>query len=118
VSRLGDRQAEILAAIRAGSLRVATSGRFSAPGVILEPGDPWTEPARMPGRTARYQLTAVAGTPDSDAALGQLAEIIDAVDAALRKVDGVGLPTWSKPADRIVGEIAHAVSVGTFTVSL
>ena len=112
MSRLGDRQAEILAAIRAGSLRVATSGRFSAPGVILEPADPWSEPARMPGRTARYQLTAVAGTPDSDAALGQLAEIIDAVDAALRKI------VQEHGGKSVDGEIAHAVTVGTFTVSL
>jgi hypothetical protein len=118
MSRLGDRRAEILEALRAAGVSVATSGRFAAPGVLLEPADPWSEPARMPGRTSRWQLTALAGTPDSDAALLQLADMIDRVDRALRTIDGVGLPTWAKPRDQTIGEIAHGSSVGIFTVSL
>lgn len=118
MSRLGDRRAEILAALASGGVRVATSGRFAAPGVILEPADPWSEPVRLPGRGSRWQLTAIAGTPDSDAALLQLAELVDLVDAALRKLDGVGLPAWSKPLDRMIGEISHASTIGTFTAAL
>jgi hypothetical protein len=117
-SRLGERRAELLEALRAGNVRVATSGRFAAPVVILEPADPWSEPARMPGRSSRWQLTAIAGTADSDAALLELAELVDGVDRALRTLDGVGLPTWGRPVDRTIGEIAHASTIGTFTASL
>jgi hypothetical protein len=116
-SRLASRRAELLEALRAGNVNVATSGRYAAPAVILEPADPWSEPARMPGRSSRWRLTAVAGTADSDAAFLELAELVDRVDRALRTVDGVGLPTWGRPTDG-TESIPGASMLGTFTVSL
>jgi hypothetical protein len=118
MSRLVERRAEILAALRAARVNVATSGRFAAPAVILEPADPWTEPVRMPGRRSRWQLTAIAGSASSDAALEQLGELVDQCDTALRTLAGVGLPTWTRPIDRTIGDVAHASTIGTFEAAL
>ena len=118
MSRLSDARAELVTALRAGGVRTATSGRFSAPVVILEPADPWTEPARLPGRNTRWQLIAIAGAGDSDAAIDELAELIDRVDAVLRRVDGCGLPSWGKPTDRPAGDVALPSTIGTFTLAL
>jgi len=115
VSTIGDGRAAILAVFAAAGVRAGTSGRYAAPAVILEPADPWSTPLAMPRRVAHWQLTAVAGAGDSDAALGQLAELVDAVDAALRAVPGCGLPTWAKPRDQIVGDVPVPVCVGVFT---
>jgi len=115
VSTIGDGRAAILAALGAAGVRAGTSGRYAAPVVILEPADPWSTPLAMPRRVAQWQLTAVAGAGDSDAALEQIAELVDAVDAALRAVPGCGLPTWAKPRDQIVGDVPVPVCVGVFT---
>jgi hypothetical protein len=64
--------------------------------VLVEPGDPWATWERMPGRTSRWRLTAIAGAADQMAAYDELAELVDLVDAALP--DGAQRPTWARPA--------------------
>jgi len=118
VSRIGDGRAAILAALTAAGVRSGTSGRFAAPVVILEPADPWAIPLAMPRRESRWTLTAVAGVGDADAVIEQLAELVDRVDTALRTVPGCSLPTWSKPRDQLVGDVAVPISVGTFVLAL
>jgi len=118
VSRIGDGRAAILAALAAAGVRAGTSGRYAAPVVILEPADPWSAPLAMPRRESRWTLTAIAGVADSDAAIAQLAELVDSVDAALRTVPGCSLPTWSKPRDQLVGDASAPISVGTFVLAL
>ncbi len=117
MSRLGDARAQILEALRAGGVRTGTTARYSAPAVILEPGDPWSTPARMPGRDSRWQLTAIAGSADSDAAYAELAELVDRVDAALRTIDGCGWPTWNKPRDA-TGDVQYPSAIGLFTMAV
>jgi len=117
-SRLGTARAQILEALAAAGIRAGTSGRFAAPAVILEPAEPWAVPLAMPRRDSRWQLTAIAGAGDSDAALEQLAELVDQIDAALRLVAGCGWPTWSKPRDQLVGDVTHPVCVGVLTFAL
>lgn len=118
MSRLGTARGRILAALEAGGVRAATTGRHSAPVVILEPAEPWTEPVRMPGRHARFQLIAIAGATDADAALEELATFVDSVDAALRTLDGCGLPTWARPTDRPFGDTTLPAMLGTFSIAL
>lgn len=118
MSRLGAARARILESLMLGSVRAGTSGRFSAPAVILEPAEPWSVPARMPGRDSRWQLTAVSGSGDADTALEEIADLIDRCDVALRRLDGCGLPTWSRPADRLVGDVTLPTCVGLFTYAL
>ena len=107
----------ILEALEAAGISSATTQRFSAPCVHVEPGDPWTEPARLPGRTSRWRLTALAGRTDSEGAYLALAELIDQTDTALRSIPGCQLPSWSKPADYVIGEQTHAGSVATVTLA-
>jgi sugar phosphate isomerase/epimerase len=113
---LGDR-ARILEALDAAGVRTATSGKMTAPVVVVEPGDPWTEPRRLPGRVTRWRLTAYAGKADTEGSLAELGELVDRIDAALRKVQGCELPTWAKPADYTLDGAARAGSVGTIEIS-
>jgi hypothetical protein len=113
VSRLLDARARILAALEAASIRTATTGKLSAPCVHVEPGDPWTEPARLPGRTSRWQLRAIAGRADSEGSYAQLGELVDLVDTALRTIDGCQLPSWAKPTDYTIDGVPYAASVAT-----
>lgn len=120
MTRLADARAAILDALADGGIRAGTSGRFSAPVVILEPAEPWAEPARLhrAGRDSHWQLIAIAGSGDADAAFAELAQLVDDVDTALYALDGCGLPTWGKPADRLVGDVTLPSAVGSFTYAL
>lgn len=99
-SSLAGARALLIAGLQAEGVRTATRGQWSAPCVLIEPGDPWSEPVRSPGRLSRWRLTAIAGRADSDGALEQLGELVDAIDAGLRRVDGAQLPTWARPTDQ------------------
>jgi len=114
VSALLDSRARITAALEAAEVATATSsGSFAAPCVIVEPGDPWSEPDRLPGRRSRWRLTAVAGRVDSESALVLLGDLVDAVDAALRLVPGLQLPTWTRPVDRTIAGVAYGMTTAT-----
>jgi hypothetical protein len=113
MSRLIDARARILEALEANGIRTATTLKLTAPVVHVEPGDPWSEPARLPGRTSRWRLTAIAGKADSEGAHAELAEMVDGIDAALRTVDGCQLPAWSKPTDYAIGNVPYAATVAT-----
>ena len=109
-------RARILAALAAGNVRTGTAGQFSAPCVLVEPGDPWAEWARMPGRVYRWRLTAVGGRADSEGSTTALAELVDKVDAALLAPGtsrSTQLPTWAMPLDQTLGGVAYAATVGT-----
>ena len=113
-------RAALLAALEAGGIAVATTGRFSAPGVIVEPGDPWAEWARMPGRIYRWRLTAVGGRADSEGSLLELAGLIDAIDAALLAPGAArssSLPSWARPVDTMLDGVSYAASVATISDS-
>ena len=106
----------ITGSLTAGGVRVATGGKFAAPCVLVEPGDPWTEPARMPGRLVRWKLTAVGGRADTEAAIEVLGELVDDVDAALRAGSrSISLPSWAMPVDLTLGGVAYAASVAAIT---
>jgi hypothetical protein len=98
VSRLADERAALIAALEAVGLRVATTGKLTGPCILLEPGDPWSEPQRLPRRVGRWRLTAIAGAVDTEGGLLELAGMVDTVDLALRAVPGAQLPTWARPA--------------------
>jgi hypothetical protein len=114
VSRLLASRDAIVAALEAGGLRTSTTGQFAAPAVLVEPGDPWAEPATLRGRRmGRWRLTAVAGRMDSVGVIELLAELVDSVDAALLALEGAGLPSWSMPRDLSLGNVTYAASVST-----
>jgi hypothetical protein len=117
ISRTMQDRARILAALKAGGVRTATTGKMSAPVVLVEPGEPWSEPRRLPGRVTRWKLTAYAGGADSEGAFSKLGDLIDDVDLALRALPGCELPTWSKPADDSVGGVPVSGSVATVQYS-
>lgn len=91
---LADELAALLAALEAGGIRAATGGQLAAPCVLVEPGDPWSEPVRMPGRLSRWRLSAIAGAVDTSASVAELAELVDRVDAAIPRGQA---PTWGRP---------------------
>jgi hypothetical protein len=112
---LGDR-ARILEALEAADIRTATTGKLSAPVVTIAPGDPWSEPRRLPGRVTHWRLTAYAGKADSEGSLAELGELIDRIDAALRKVAGCELPAWAAPASYSPDGVDRVGAVGTIEI--
>jgi hypothetical protein len=118
MSSLIESRARIASALEAGGIAVGTSGRFAAPCVLLEPGDPWAEWARMPGRVYRWRLTALGARADSEGALAQLAELVDSIDVALLAPDAsrsTQLPTWSRPLDLMLDGVSYAATFATVT---
>jgi hypothetical protein len=117
MSRALDDRSRIIAALTAGGIRTATGGKLSAPVVLVEPGDPWSEPRRLPGRVTRWQLMALAGRADSEGSLEKLGELVDAVDLALRAAPGCELPTWGRPTDYTITGVPYAGSIATIQVA-
>ena len=115
MSTLTNARALLLAAFEAQGVRTATTGQFSAPVVLVEPGDPWTEPHRLPGRLSRWRLTAIGGRADTEGALDALGDLIDRTDRALKTVPGASLPTWARPVDYTLGGVPYAATVATIT---
>jgi hypothetical protein len=107
MSRLGDERAAILAALVNAGIRTATTGKLAAPVVLVEPGDPWSEPHRLGsgagrGRVSRWRLTAIAGAADRNGAYDELADLVDRVDVAVRTLQGAELPSWARPIEQEV----------------
>lgn len=113
MSSLGEARARLLSALETSGVRTATGGQLSAPCVLVEPGDPWSEPVRLPGRISRWRLTAIGGRADTEGAYLSLGDLIDGCDVALRKLDGAQLPTWTRPLDYGIGGVPYAASVAT-----
>jgi hypothetical protein len=115
VSRLADSRAAILEALGAGGLTVATTGKFAAPCVLIEPGDPWASVDLSLGRkrTARWRLTLVAGRADTAGVMDRLAELVDQVDGALLTIPGCELPTWARPTDATLDGAAYGATSAT-----
>lgn len=113
MSRTLEARARLLSAFETSGVRTATTGRIAPPCVLIEPGDPWSEPQRMPGRNTRWRLTAIGGKADSEAAYAVLGDLIDGVDIALRAVDGAQLPTWTRPLDYALDGVPYAATVAT-----
>jgi hypothetical protein len=115
VSRLAASRQLLLDALDAADLRPATTGSWSAPCVLLEPGEPWAAVDLSLGRrrTGRWRVTIVAGRADSAGAFDQLAELVDRTDTALLTVPGVELPTWARPFDVTLGGVLYAASSST-----
>ena len=116
MSRLIASRGLILEALGAAGIAAATGGRFTAPCVLVEPGDPWADVTRLHGRgerLGRWQLTAIAGQTDTDAGYAELADLVDRVDAALLAVPGLQLPTWARPTDRSLAGASYGATVAT-----
>jgi len=115
VSRLLASRAVILAAFDAASIAHATTGKWSGPCVLIEPGDPWAGVELSLGakRTGRWRLTLIAARADSAGALEILADFVDTVDVALLTVAGLQLPTWTRPFDTDYGGAKYAATTAT-----
>lgn len=115
MSRLLSSRNSIVSAMHAGGVNVAVSGKFSAPCVLVEAGDPWAavDLSLRGRRTGRWKLTAVAGRADTEGAIEKLAELVDLVDAALLAVPGVQLPTWAQPFDATLDGVHYAATSST-----
>ena len=120
MSTLGDARARLLTGLEAAQIRTATTAKLSAPAVLVEPGDPWTEHVTLSAgrrRVSRWQLTLVVGKADSEGAFAALAELADRIDAALKVLDGVQLPAWSAPHDYTIDGVPYPSAVATITVA-
>jgi len=109
MTRLGDERAAILAALVNAGIRTATTGKLAPPCVLVEPGDPWSEPRRLGsssgvGRLSRWRLTAIALAADKDGAYDELADLVDRVDVAVRTLQGAELPSWARPMNQSPAE--------------
>ena len=115
MSRLLDSRDTITAALVAGGLTVATTGKFAAPCVLVEPGDPWagTDLSLGKRRTGRWRLTLVAGRADGGGNVERLAALVDQADAALLTVPGLELPTWARPFDATLDGAKYAATNAT-----
>lgn len=117
MSQLLEARARLQSALETAGVRTATTGRLSAPCVLIEPGDPWTEPVGLPRRLSRWRLTALGGKADSEGSFAALADLIDGCDIGLRTIDGVSLPTWQRPADYGMPDgLTYAGSIATVQV--
>ena len=90
---------DLLAIIRAAGVAAIpyASTRFVAPVVLVEPGDPWVEPATL-GRgwaTVRWVGWLLTGAGDSAVALERVAGLAEAVVLALARAPGWTYPTAS-----------------------
>jgi len=114
-SRLAASRALLTAALEAAGIPYATTGKWNAPCVLLEPGDPWAGVELSLGqkRVGRWRLTLVAGRADSAGAFDVLAELVDRVDAALLTVPGVQLPTYARPFDTSLDGAMYAATSAT-----
>lgn len=113
MSRLSSSKSAIVAAL-SGTLTVATTGKFSAPCVLIEPGDPWASADNLgKRRIARWRLTLVAGRADTDGIHDTLATMIDTVDTALLTIPGLQLPNWGRPFDGQLDGVTYAVTLAT-----
>ena len=112
MSRLAASREQLTDALEGSGIRTATGGRFAAPCVLVEPGEPWID-RETPSRRVlvRWKLTAIAAATDTGAAYDQLAELVDTIDAALLSLRGVSLPSWGAPRDINLGNVAHPASV-------
>jgi hypothetical protein len=115
VSRLLSSRDSLTAALEAAGVHAATTGKWSAPVVLVEAGDPWAAVDLSLGRrrTGRWRITAVAGRADSDGIVERLADLVDQVDEALLRVPGVQLPTWSQPFAGSLGGVSYACTSST-----
>jgi hypothetical protein len=114
-SRLLRSRETITAALKAGGLNPSSTGKFSAPCVLVEPGEPWAGVDLSLGRkrTGHWRLTLVAGKADSAGALERLMGLVDAADAALLTVPGISLPTWARPFDAMLDGATYAATQST-----
>ena len=117
MSRLLDTRARLLAAFAAGGIRTATTGKYSAPVVVVEAGDPWSEPfSHGRARLARWRLTVIAGRSDAEGSLAALGGLVDQVDDAIRTMRSVSLPTWGQPIDLALDAGTYAASVSLVSI--
>jgi hypothetical protein len=117
MSELSVARTSVIDALDAAGIRTATGGKLAAPCVLVEPGDPWTEPRRLPGRVSRWRLTIVAGTVDTTAAVDELADLVDRVDVALRTISGAQLPSWARPVEVELAGVRRGVTIGTIQLA-
>lgn len=116
MSRLLDARDAILTALEVAGLKAFTTGRLTAPCILVEPGDPWSGPSQLRGggrRLTRWQLTAIAGKANSAGAYAALATLVDGVDTALLDLRDCQLPVWAQPHDYLLGSVPYAASVAT-----
>jgi len=118
MSRLSASRDTILGALNAAQIPNSTTHQWSAPCVLVEPGEPWAAVDLSLGtkRTGRWRLTLVAGRADTAGIFDTLAEMIDSVDAALLTVPGLQLPTWQRPFDVILSGAQYASTSATIQV--
>ena len=111
MSRLLDARARLADALTGSGVSVAFGGRFAAPCVLIEPGEPWIsrERASRP-LESRWKCTAIAGRSDTLAAYDELGAMIDEIDRALLSIRGVSLPSWGAPHDVTLGNVSHPAS--------
>ena len=115
MSRLGASKEAIATILSENGLVVADTGKFAAPCVLFEPGEPWATVDLSFGRkrTGRWRLTLVAGRADSAGNIDKLMSMVDEADAALLKLPGVELPAWGKPFDATFGNVVYGVTQAT-----
>jgi hypothetical protein len=117
VSRLLNARARLADALTGSGVSVTFGGRFAAPAVLVEPGEPWVSRERSSRPLeSRWKVTAIAGRSDTAGAYDELGDMIDAIDHALLSIRGVSLPSWGAPHDVTLGNVAHPASTASVLI--
>ena len=90
---IAESRTAVTGALAAVGLRTAAIGeRIVAPVALIEPGDPWIEPAGMSGhRLIRWRVHLITGRADQMAQAGELDSLAELADRAFAGAPAQGL---------------------------
>lgn len=108
---IAESRAAVVAALAAVGLRTAAVGdRIVSPVALVEPGDPWVEPAAMSGqRTVRWRVHLISGLADQPAQADQtdaLAELANRAFAGA-PTNGLSAASIAQPAVLTLAGISY-----------
>jgi hypothetical protein len=94
---IADSRTAVTGALAAVGLRVAKVGdKIVSPVALIEPGDPWVEPAGMSGhRIIRWRVHLISGLADQPAQAEQVDALAELADTAFAGAPANGLSAMS-----------------------
>lgn len=108
---LADSRTAVTGALAAVGLRVAAVGdRIVSPVALVEPGDPWVEPAGMSGhRIIRWRVHLISGLADQPAQAEQMDQLAELADTAFAgaPTNGLSAATIAPPGVLTIAGISY-----------
>jgi hypothetical protein len=108
---LAESRTAVLGALAAVGLRTARVGdRIVSPVALVEPGDPWVEPAGMSGhRLVRWRVHLISGLADQPAQAEQTDQLAELANLAFAgaPADGLSAATIAQPGVLTLAGISY-----------